>query len=296
MIISNLLSSSSYIIVNKNLIKLLGINETILLGELCSECNYWESINRLEDGYFYSTRENIEENTGLSAHNQRMALKTLENKEIISMKQKGIPCKTYYRINEDKIIEHLKTPKNPDVQNFNNKELETLTTCNKDFPEQVVDNIDGNNNNIINNIIINSILSHQNKEEKMDEMDKKRLYENIFKQNIEYEKLIEEPKNSKIIKDIKNIVVDTLISKKKYINIASELKSSEIVKSQLLKLRAQHIEYVINSLEENKQYVKNRIAYILTTLYNAVNTFNLDVTLEVARCINADDEEGVVYG
>jgi len=282
--------------VNKNLIKLLGINETILLGELCSECNYWESINRLEDGYFYSTRENIEENTGLSAHNQRMALKTLENKEIISMKQKGIPCKTYYRINEDKIIEHLKTPKNPDVQNFNNKELETLTTCNKDFPEQVVDNIDGNNNNIINNIIINSILSHQNKEEKMDEMDKKRLYENIFKQNIEYEKLIEEPKNSKIIKDIKNIVVDTLISKKKYINIASELKSSEIVKSQLLKLRAQHIEYVINSLEENKQYVKNRIAYILTTLYNAVNTFNLDVTLEVARCINADDEEGVVYG
>ncbi len=33
--------------------KVIGLHEAILLGELCSE------YDELEDGYFYSTRENI---------------------------------------------------------------------------------------------------------------------------------------------------------------------------------------------------------------------------------------------
>ena len=40
MILASLLSSSKYIIVNKDLIKILGLNESVILGELCSEYHY----------------------------------------------------------------------------------------------------------------------------------------------------------------------------------------------------------------------------------------------------------------
>ncbi|MBO6233060.1 MAG: hypothetical protein J6N78_03255, partial [Clostridia bacterium] len=78
MILASLLSSSKYIIVNKDLIKILGLNEAVILGELCSEYTYWENNNQLiNNEYFYSTRENIENNTGINAHYQRAAIKNL---------------------------------------------------------------------------------------------------------------------------------------------------------------------------------------------------------------------------
>ena len=59
--ISELLSTDGYIQVNRKLIKLLGLHEAIIVGELCSEYNYWNRNNGLEeDGSFYSTRDNIE--------------------------------------------------------------------------------------------------------------------------------------------------------------------------------------------------------------------------------------------
>lgn len=126
MILSSLLSSSKYIIVNKDLIKILGLYEAIILGELCSEYSYWESTKKLEKNeYFYSTRENIEKNTGINAHFQRVAMKTLEEKEILSSKKMGIPCKKYYKINENKVIEYLNKAKIvddfPDIHEMNNK-------------------------------------------------------------------------------------------------------------------------------------------------------------------------------
>ena len=39
--ISKLLSSDGFIVVNKNLIRELGLHEAIIIGELCSEYNYW---------------------------------------------------------------------------------------------------------------------------------------------------------------------------------------------------------------------------------------------------------------
>lgn len=156
MILSSLLSSSKYIIVNKDLIKILGLHEAVILGELCSEYSYWESVNQLVDKeYFFSTRENIEKNTGINAHYQRAAMKNLEEKNILISKRMGIPCKKYYKINEIKVIEYLKKAKiitdSPDVHEVNDK---TDTTF---MPKITSDNlqddnpVDTNNNNINNN-------------------------------------------------------------------------------------------------------------------------------------------------
>ena len=107
MILASLLASSKYIIVNKDLIQILGLNEAIILGELCSEYSYWEKHNKLENGFFYSTRENIFNNTGISSYYQRKAIAKLVQKKIIIEKYEGIPQKRWYTLNFDKLYEIL---------------------------------------------------------------------------------------------------------------------------------------------------------------------------------------------
>lgn len=151
--ISKLLSIDGFIPVNKTLIKKLGLHEAIILGELCSEYNYWEQQDKLEDDMFYSTRDNIEENTGLNEHYQRKALKTLQDSGIITVKRKGIPAVNYYKIDFDKILillsarcesrEHLEVNpvdlnnnKQTKIKEQNNNSKELLQTPEFSFGKQ----------------------------------------------------------------------------------------------------------------------------------------------------------------
>ena len=68
--ILDLLASDNYLIFNKTLANEYGLDVAIILGELVSEYNYWESKNLLEDDYFYSTVENMQKNTTLSKYQQ----------------------------------------------------------------------------------------------------------------------------------------------------------------------------------------------------------------------------------
>ena len=107
--ISKLLSTDGFITVNKTLIRELGLHEAILIGELCSEYNYWEKCDKLENDMFYSTRDNIEYHTGLNEHYQRKAMVTLKERGILEVKKQGIPAVNYYRLNFDKILTLLST-------------------------------------------------------------------------------------------------------------------------------------------------------------------------------------------
>lgn len=160
MILASLLSSSSFIMTNKILIKAVGTDAAIILGELCSEYNYWEQRGELKDKYwFYSTRENIEDNTGLSEHKQRIAINKLLQMELIETKRMGIPCKTYYKLNEINILncynatqkKSIEVSKNSVVENLDNKTLNNSSTSDENFKEQDVQNLDINNNNKNNN-------------------------------------------------------------------------------------------------------------------------------------------------
>ena len=152
--ILQLISTSNFITVNKDLIKVLGLEEAILLGELASEYDYWNNKNEIEDGYFYSTIENIEEKTTLTAYKQRKCLENLKNKGIIDIQIRGIPAKRYIKINEEKVIEI-----------FNNKLLKNLTTGCKKISQLEVKKLNGNNNNINNNI--NNISSFNENDEEL---------------------------------------------------------------------------------------------------------------------------------
>ena len=146
--ILHLIASDSFITVNKALIKSVGLEAAVIVGELASEHNYWQQNNGItEEGYFFSTIENIEDKTSLSEHKQRQALKKLEELGVVSVKVKGLPAKRYVKLNPEQLMEL-----------FQNKEKSISETSSGNFQELAPENFNRNNNIINNNIsIINNM-------------------------------------------------------------------------------------------------------------------------------------------
>lgn len=115
-VVLQLLDSDGYITVNKLLIRTLGLNEAVILCELISEYNYYKSNNEIIDDEFFSTKNNLEYNTGLNGHYQRKALINLQNLCIIDIVKKGLPAKNYFKINFEKLLNILTTSHAPGEQ------------------------------------------------------------------------------------------------------------------------------------------------------------------------------------
>ena len=115
----HLLSSTAFLILNKQLAKQIGLKASILLADLISKEEYFIA-NGMTDGWFFNTIGNIYEDTTLTAYQQRKAVKTLKNHNIIETELRGIPAKQYFKINEQQVIKFL-----------NNKKLKKQTTINK---------------------------------------------------------------------------------------------------------------------------------------------------------------------
>jgi len=102
----HLLSSSAFLIVNKQLAKQVGLKGAVLLADLISKEEYFIA-NGMIDGWFFNTEANIERDTTLTSYQQRKVLKTLKKYEIIETKRKGIPAKQYFKINEANLLKLL---------------------------------------------------------------------------------------------------------------------------------------------------------------------------------------------
>ena len=89
-----LLAHDNFILVNKDLMHEIGLEETIMLGELCNEYNYWKAKDQIdENGYFYSTIDNIEKATTFKAKKQKKILDRLQELNIVDVKLKSMPAK-----------------------------------------------------------------------------------------------------------------------------------------------------------------------------------------------------------
>ena len=115
----NLLSSSAFIVLNKELARQIGLKESVLLADLISKEEYFIA-NGMTDGWFFNTEANIQEDTTLTPFQQRNCLKTLKKHQIIETKRVGIPAKQYFKINEQLVVKFL-----------NNLSLSKSTTINK---------------------------------------------------------------------------------------------------------------------------------------------------------------------
>ena len=102
-----LLANGNFITVNKCVAKSIGLNEAVILGALCSECVYCEGLNRIEDGFFPFSIEQLQEETTLGRKLQDKAIANLIASGIIEQKNCGVPNKRHFRIDEEKVEDLL---------------------------------------------------------------------------------------------------------------------------------------------------------------------------------------------
>ena len=133
------------------------------------------------------------------------------------------------------------------------------------------------NNNRLNNKELNNhqFIPHQsiNLECDFEQLDEIDGYRELVKENIEYEYLVSsKPYKRALIEEILNLIVDTIVVRRKQIRIGNAEYPFELVKGKLLKLSMNHIQYVLECMEKNYSKVHNIKSYLLTALYNAPNT------------------------
>lgn len=180
-----LIASENFISVHRDLIKAFGVEAALLIGELASEFDYYSRRDKLVDGYFYSTVENIKDKTGLSEHQQRKAFKVLQENQIVEIKKMGIPAKRFVKIDEQVFL------------NVYHKWCKISSTGASKNEELELEKLSGNKNKSNNNII------NDNKE--------KHIYgefKNVFLTDEEYQK-IEEKGLTYLIEELSSYMART---------------------------------------------------------------------------------------
>ena len=113
-------------------------------------------------------------------------------------------------------------------------------------------------------------LSEKNGKE---EKDAYKIYEELIKDNIEYEHLINAKRLDRDrIDEILDLILETVCSKRKRILIAGDEYPAELVKAKFMKLDSSHIEFVLDCMQENTTKVRNIKQYLKAVLFNAPST------------------------
>ena len=106
------------------------------------------------------------------------------------------------------------------------------------------------------------------------------------------------PDYADLINEIGELMTETACARRKTTRVCGSDFPAEVVKSQLLKLDAEHIRFVLKCLHENTTKVKNIKQYLLATLYNAPVTINSYysalVSHDLAEPAGKETEKGVV--
>ena len=109
----------------------------------------------------------------------------------------------------------------------------------------------------------------------MDRMDERNRYEEIIRQNLDYDILCQDPKfDNDRFQEMIDIMLDAVCSTAPTIRINGEDMPQQVVKSRFLKLNSSHIEYVFEVMNKNPADIRNIKAYLLTALYNASLTID----------------------
>ena len=95
-----------------------------------------------------------------------------------------------------------------------------------------------------------------------------RTYRILIEDHIDYDNLVENYGTEKI-DSIVELIQEVVVSDNPYCLIAKERLPRECVRSRMLKLKSDHIEYMLEQLDKTKSKVGNPKAYLLAALYNA---------------------------
>ena len=182
-LISNALGINGFVILNKAVIKALGMHEAVALGFLIDKWAYFQHAD------FYYTIQDLSNDTDLSDRECRNIMRKLMDKGILIKRAfEGIPPKQYYNINQNAIIDILKNPmpkkEKPTLENptkdltladsnpfrndtFNPCKNDRVNPCKSDRVNTCKNDSDiYNNNKVSNNKDINNTEKEKIKKEK----------------------------------------------------------------------------------------------------------------------------------
>lgn len=166
--ILHLLSQDSFIVYNKHIAKLIGIEESIMLGYLIYKHNYFYERGELDaDGYFFNIAEDRERETSLTRRKQDGAIKALETSGFILTKLQGNPAKKHFKICTNKIVQIVQTRLDETYKQDCTKRTTTKKTILKNNTNKYI--------HLFNFWNEQNIVVHEKLTEQMEKLIEKRL-------------------------------------------------------------------------------------------------------------------------
>ena len=189
------------------------------------------------------------------------------------------------------IFEQPQTPPVSDLPT-----LENPTQLNKDIqktnlPKKEKSNIDLSSTDSIpihslNPLPYDGEAAEPPERKRKEATDAYSVYEEIIKDNIEYDHFVRYGQVDKDrLDEIVSIILETVCSKRKTIRIAGDDYPAELVKAKFMKLNSSHIEFVFDCMKENTTKIRNIKQYLKAVLFNAPNTIDSYYTALVAHDI-----------
>ena len=160
-----LLMSSNYYTLNKQIVKALGIEPAFLLTILI------EASDGLADdeGWFYQTIETLEELTGLSRHKQNKIIQDLIETNILIQENRGTPCRRFFKISFQEIENLVFKKTETSLLKIDKLDCKKFTNYSVKSSQTSLLKISNNKEHNINNL--NKEINH--KENKSYELDEK---------------------------------------------------------------------------------------------------------------------------
>ena len=114
--------------------------------------------------------------------------------------------------------------------------------------------------------------------------EKEELLKEKIKVDIGYNVLISKY-NKEMVNEIYHIIFYTLTSNAKYFRVSGCSVDADKVKDVFSKLNQFHIEYVLESLCSTHAEIKNVKNYLVTTLFNSLQTYNIYYSMKVNKLV-----------
>ena len=117
-------------------------------------------------------------------------------------------------------------------------------------------------------------------------------YMEVIKENIKYDELMRwfDPEVRQRYDELYQIICDVVCVPRPTIRVNGKDYPYQLVKSQFLKLKKEHVEYVADCMKTNLGEVKNIRSYLITALYNAPSTYCNHVA-QTYRTVNHTEYE-----
>lgn len=255
----------------------------ILYGLLLDRMGLSTKNGWLDDAgrvYIIFTTEEIMASLYCADNKATKLMKELEGCGLIERKRRGLgkPNLIYVK----NFASDPSEPRDQNRENYDSRAVKTAT------PEPLKSRGIKNNQNNTDLSDTDPFFSGADAGTESEGKDDRALYQDYFSDQINLDSVIaSNPDDEDMLREMQELLVDTVCSNRKMIRIAGDDKPAEVVRGQLMKLNSDHIRFVLSCMKENTTQVRNMRQYLLASLYNAPMTMHSSYAARVQHDLNA---------